>query len=523
MMNKKRIGEYLKKLRTKKKKNDGKSFTQYDLANVFMSKYNSEISINAIAEWEKGSSLPTPENLEILAEIYNRTIDEILDAEDKDIVDYKERYFICDENWGMKFDGKTNLYQIRNEQIKLITGRFKEFVLTRIDRDFTANEEDEFRFLFNHFYLLSEYAKNKSKLEINDNYLIFKDAISELLVEIRNMKNDEQYWELQKLYSERNIIMFTFRLDVHELQFVKILQDRFKDIEDWQKDMLLAMFQNIEPFDENPSGYGAEFLKRYEENKGEYNLEKIRKSEIKELIKRGACINKCFLSIKKGYNENKRIIDRLEELYNQCLKPLEVQVLDGENDGKAKTYKIDNNSKNRFLKDYYFNLKIQLNGNDNSDHSYDDIDDIYNWFINNDGISDDIYLKIAEKEKVDTNREKKYWMADLKVRSQIDHWFYEFKEKERKIEEGLKEISKFKEMLESGDKEYIIHKYDIIGGNDEASIRDYIEYWKTELDYAEFLKGRDKKITSELLDEIDNLSMSEIKEKYFKMEVIENE
>ena len=43
MMNKKRIGEYLKKLRTQKKRNDGKSFTQYDLANVFMSEYNSEI------------------------------------------------------------------------------------------------------------------------------------------------------------------------------------------------------------------------------------------------------------------------------------------------------------------------------------------------------------------------------------------------------------------------------------------------------------------------------------------------
>lgn len=523
MMNKKRIGEYLKKLRTQKKRKDGKSFTQYDLANEFMNEYNSEISINAIAEWESGNSLPNPKNLEILAEIYNKSIDEILDAEDKNSINYEDIYFLCDSNWGMRFDEKDNLYQIRNEQIKLITKRFKELVLIRIDRDFTANEEDEFRFLFNHFYLLSEYAKNNSKLQINDNYLILKDAILELLVEIRNMKKDEQYWELQKLYSERNMLMFTFRLDVHELQFVPILQERFKDIEDWQKDMLLAMFQNIEPYDENPSRYGAELLKRYEENNGEYNLEKIRKSEIKELIKHGACINKCFLSIKKGYNEIRRIIDRLEELYNQCLKPLEVQVPDEENDGKAKTYKIDNNSKNRFLRDYYFSLKIQLNGYGNLDHSYDDIDDIYNWFINNDEISDDIYLKIAEREKVDTNREKKYWMADLKVRSQIDHWFYEFKEKERKIEEGLKEISKLKKRLKSGDKEYIIHKYDIIGGNDEASIRDYIEYWKTELDYAEFLKGRDKKITSELLNEIDNLSMSEIKEKYFKMEVIENE
>ena len=317
MMNKKRIGEYLKKLRIQKKRNDGKSFTQYDLANEFMNEYDCEISINAIAEWESGNSLPNPENLEILAEIYNKSIDEILDAEDKNSINYEDIYFLCDSNWGMRFDKKDNLYQIRNEQIKLITKKFKELMLIRIDRDFTANEEEEFKFLFNHFYLLSEYAKNNSKLEINDNYLIFKDAISELLVEIRNMKKDEQYWELQKLYSERNMLMFTFRLDVNELQFVPILQERFKDIEDWQKDMLLAMFQNIEPYDENPSGYGAEFLKRYEENNGEYNLEKISKSEIKDLIKRGSWINKCFLSIKKGYNENKRIIDRLEELYNQ--------------------------------------------------------------------------------------------------------------------------------------------------------------------------------------------------------------
>lgn len=523
-MNKKRIGEYLKKLRTQKKRKDGKSFSQYDLVNEFMSdEYNCEISINAIAEWESGNSLPNPNNLEILAKIYNKTIDEILDAEDKKNINYEDIYFLCDKNWGMRLDKKDNLYQIRNEQIKLITKRFKELVLIRIDRNFTANEEEEFRFLFNHFYLLSEYAKTNSELEINDNYLIFKDAISELLVEIRNMKKDEQYWELQKLYSERDILMFTFRLDVHELQFVPILQDRFKDIENWQKDMLLAMFQNINPYDGNPSGYGAEVLKRYEENNGEYNLEKIRKSQIKELINRGACINKCFLSIKKGYNETKRIIDRLEELYNQCLKPLEVQVADEENDGKAKTYKIENNSKNRFLKDYYFSLRTQLNGYGDSEHSYDDINDIYNWFINNDEISDDIYLKIAVREKVDIDREKKYWVADLKVRSQIDHWFYEFKGKERKIEEGLKEISKLKKMLESGDKEYIIHKYNIIGGNDESSIRNHIEDWKAKLDYAEFLKGRNKKLTRELLNEIDNLSMNEIREKYFKMDVSENE
>ena len=35
MMNKKRIGLYLKQLRSQKKRKDGKSFSQYDLAEEF--------------------------------------------------------------------------------------------------------------------------------------------------------------------------------------------------------------------------------------------------------------------------------------------------------------------------------------------------------------------------------------------------------------------------------------------------------------------------------------------------------
>ena len=94
MVNKKRIGEYLKNLRLQKIKSDGKKFTQNDLANELISNYNCDISINAIGEWEKGNSLPSPENLEKLAEIYNKTVDEILDAADKNTKNYDDIYFL---------------------------------------------------------------------------------------------------------------------------------------------------------------------------------------------------------------------------------------------------------------------------------------------------------------------------------------------------------------------------------------------------------------------------------------------
>lgn len=521
MMNKKRIGLYLKQLRSQKKRKDGKSFSQYDLAEEFSINYDCEISINAIAEWEAGNTIPSPDNLEILSEIYDRSIDEILDGEDQDKTDYKEKYIIYDDNWGMKFDQKTNLYQIRNEQIKLITSRFKELLLIRIDRYFSKSEENEFKFLFNNFYLLSDYARDYSELNVNDQYLIFKDTINELLVEIRNMTPEEKWWEIQKLYSEKEVLWFSFWRDVCDLKQVDILKERFSLFDDWQKDMLLAMFQNIEPYDPDPAKYGSFHYKRYEDEHGEYNHEELFKSKIVELIKNGACLNKCFFNIKRGYYEKKRIIDRLEELYNLCLKPIEIHM--SQDDGTVKSYKIENNIKNRFLNNYYFSLQHSLKGFVHDENPYSDIDEIFEWFINSKEISEDIYLDIAKREKIDINQEKKYWLADVKHRSLIDKYFYEFKAKEKSIEDGLKEIEDLKTKLSAGEIEYSIHKTELIGGHDESSIRDYIEFWKSKLTYSEYLKGRDKEATKMLLKEIEGLSIQEIREKYFMVEVFEDE
>ncbi len=519
MVNKKRIGEYLKNLRLQKIKSDGKRFTQNDLASELISNYNCDISINAIAGWEKGNSLPSPENLKNLAEIYNKTVDEILDAADKSTKNYVDIYFLSKPNMGFETITKNdNIFQIANEQIKLITQRFKELVLIRIDRYFTMNEEAEFRFLFEHFYLASNYAYEISQLNVSNDYLIFKYAMQKTFVKIKNLKKEEQYWELQKLYSEQNKIWFTFWANVSDLEQIPIIQERFENIEDWQKDMLLAMFQTIEPYSYDPSRFGSKLYQEYEENNGEYNKEKIYKSMIKELINRGACINQYFLSAKKSDPETKRIIDRLEELYNLCLKPIEIQTMVN---GKIKTFKIENNVKNRFLKDCYYTLRNQINGFNKTDNEHSNIDDIYNLFKNNEQIPEEIYLKIAKQYNIDTNKKRKYWMVDVQWESHIDDYFYKFKEKEKQIELGLEEIKKLKKKLENGEKTYIVHKYQICGGNDEETIRDWIEYWKKDLNYSEFLEERNKELTNELLNEIDDLSIDEIRNKYFKMEVIE--
>lgn len=245
------------------------------------------------------------------------------------------------------------------------------------------------------------------------------------------------------------------------------------------------------------------------------------KSEMKELITHGASINKYFFNVKKGYYETHRIIDRLEELYNLCLKPIEVHLVDEE--GKINAYKIENNAKNRFLNKYYFSLRGCLKGY-GCGNDYSDIDEIYKWFNTHDEVPEEYYLEEAKKHNIDINQDKKYWMADVKrLDSSLEKCLNEYKAIEKSIAEGLIEIDKLKEMLQSGEKEYKIHKYEIIGGTDEESIRDYIEFWKSKIDYNEYLKGRDRDLTKELLSDLDKLSLEEIKGKYFEMEVIEDE
>ena len=202
MLNKNKIGNYLRELRKNKVNSKGKPYTQNDLSDEFLNKFNILISINAIAEWENGKTLPTYENLEILSKIYSKSIDEIIEGEDLKEVNFKEEYFLYNDDWYSKVKKDDNPYQMRNNQILKITRKFKELIKIRISRDFTSNEEKEFNFLFNHFHSITEYCENYSKSQFKDDLLIFNDALKHLLVEIRNMSFC-LYYEKRKKYDKR--------------------------------------------------------------------------------------------------------------------------------------------------------------------------------------------------------------------------------------------------------------------------------------------------------------------------------
>ena len=140
-----------------------------------------------------------------------------------------------------------------------------------------------------------------------------------------------------------------------------------------------------------------------------------------------------------------------------------------------------------------------------------------------DEISEEIYFSIAKKAMINTEQEKKYWISDVENYSHITKILEDFKEKEKSIEEGLKEIKLLEKKLAKGEKEYSIMKEEVIGGHDESSIREYVVLWKSKLNYQEFKDSRDKETTKKLLEEIDNISLEEIKSKYFMMEVCEDE
>ena len=530
-MDKIKIGNYLKELRKKKRRVDGKPFTQADLSNALASA-GLDVSINGINEWESGKSLPSPEKLDFLSKIYNKTIDEILEGEDSNDIDYGKVYFIYNNDWFNTVVDKDKIFPINQEQKLKIYNRFRELSKIIINRPLSSNEEKEYRFLFEHFYTLTEYHNNYCKINANNSFLRLMDLINQMRIEVRNMTDDEKYWEVQKLYEEidDNNYRFSHWRNINDLILndekypnVIYIKNRFDALDNWQKDMFLAMFQNLEGYDRTPDEWGSEHLKRYEEENGEYNHENIIKDEMRYLIKHGACYNKCFLNCYQKKIKKRRIIDRLEELYNTCLKPIKIAVQNHET-GKWETVKIENTIKNRFINNYYFSLSNLLKYKKNINSSYSDLQQTFDYFISHDEIDDNTRMTIAQSEHINTNREKKYWMADYKQRfGYMENSYNEFKNKEKEIEVGLKEIKNLEELLKSGEKEYSYEVLEMLGGTDEKSIREWIVYWKSKWDYSEYLRTRDLKKTKELLLDLDKLSLAEIKEKYFKMEVIDNE
>ena len=505
-MDKKKIGNFIKELRKEKK------LSQEDLADLFLD-VNIIVSSKAISDWENGKTIPEIEKIRELANIFEITIDELLDGERISQIDLKKEYFICNKNWYIDYP-QNKLYQMNQEQVVKIKNKFNELLNIRINNDFTISEEKEFKFLFNNFYQLSDYCIDNYKINVNDNYLLFKYGIDNILNDNKNLSNEEKIWEIKKLIVPNNDITFKIYnlIDFKNNIYIK---NAFNNLEFCEKDMVLSSFQKFDFINHDYTKWGSKNLKKHEEEIGEdYNKEKEEKEVIKFLIKNGACINKQYLNIIEKTKIQKRIIDKLEEIYNRCFKPLNARVFI---DNTLKDITVENTKKNRFIIKYYGMMHFVLNYS---------IDELYDLVINNEKIPNYIIIEIAKIYNINTNQDMKYILSDLNINGYFNSFekaFIDYKKEEKEIENDLCEFNFLLEKLKNNEKYYYCFDDEEVGVKTFNEIYEWYYYWNTLVSKQEICDLRMVDETKELLKNIDNLSLKEIRDKYFKMEVYEDE
>lgn len=505
-MDKKKIGNFIKELRKEKK------LSQEDLADLFLD-VNIIVSSKAISDWENGKTIPEIEKIRELANMFEITIDELLDGERISQIDLKKEYFICNKNWYIDYP-QNKLYQMNQEQVVKIKNKFNELLNIRINNEFTISEEKEFKFLFNNFYQLSDYCIDNYKINVNDNYLLFKYGIDNILNDNKNLSNEEKIWEIRKLIVPNDEIIFN-RYNLIDFKNNIYLKKAFNNLEFWEKDMVLSSFQKFDFINHDYTKWGSKNLKKHEEKIGEdYNKEKEEKEVIKFLIKNGACINKQYLNIIERTKIQKRIIDKLEEIYNRCFKLLNARVFI---DNTLKDITVENTKKNRFIIKYYGMMHFVLNYS---------IDELYDLVINNEEIPNDIIIEIAKKYNINTNQDMKYILSDLNINGyfiSFEKAFKDYKKEEKEIENDLCEFNFLLEKLKNNEKYYYCFDDEEVGVKTFNEIYEWYYYWNTLVSKQEICDLRMVDETKELLKNIDDLSLKEIREKYFKMEVYEDE
>lgn len=505
-MDKKKIGNFIKELRKEKK------LSQETLADLFLD-VNIIVSCKAISDWENGKTIPEIEKIRELANIFEITIDELLDGERISQIDLKKEYFICNKNWYIDYP-QNKLYQMNQEQVVKIKNKFNELLNIRINNEFTISEEKEFKFLFNNFYQLSDYCINQYKINVNDNYLLFKYGINNILNDNKDLSNEDKIWEIRKLIVPNDEITFN-RYNLIDFKNNIYLKKAFNNLEFWEKDMVLSSFQKFDFNNFDYSKYGSKNLKRHENEIGEdYDKEKEEKEIIKFLINNGACINKQYLNFVERIKIQKRIIDKLEEIYNRCFKPLNARVFI---DNSLKDITVKNTKKNRFIIKYYGMMHVVLNYS---------VDELYDLVINNEKIPNDIIIEIAKNYNINTNQDMKYILSDLNVNGyflSFEKEFIEYKKEEKEIENDLCEFNSLLEKLKNNEKYYYCFDDEEVGVKTTNEIYGWYYCWNCDVSKKEIYKLRMVDETKELLKNIDNLSLKEIRDKYFKMEVYENE
>lgn len=518
MINAKKIGKFLKELRLEK------DWTQEKLREILEDKEAAaaQLDVKSISDWENGKCITNIDILSALAKIYNVTIEEILEGAKTKNIDLENEYFLYDDKWFNRFPitpGTNIEYDAGQKQIIKIIKRFDKLLRIRVKRTFTINEQKEFKFLFTHFYSL--FTQDNKKNNNENGYMELNRLIIRKLKETSNMSEEERLWSIKNLFQPKEKIKIKNWEISEELQFGNNnIKDRFKLLDFWEKDRLLSMFQNNDYEFRPIENLGSKYLEYFEKRLNEpYDKENYNKEIIKFLIENGACINKKYLNYNKKIIKKKKIIDRIEELYLECYAPLTILVLSN-NREDIYEYEVENNKKNRFIKNGLFHLIcIFLNVEQlDLDELFKKIDKI----LKDEDYQKEVVIKLSKQKGIDTNREYKYVLSDFK--NNFSYYIESIKvflQKENEIVSHKQELKKLERELLDGNEYFNDFEINEVGGKDFDEKIQFCLGINNKSTRKEILNARLLEDTKNLLNEIDNLSLSEIRNKYFPKEVIE--
>ena len=330
-MDKKKIGQFLKQLRQEK------GLSQEGLLEDFSSfvRVNGDaVSIATISKWERGESFPDIGNVQDLALYFDVTVDEIFNGERENSVKFEDKYFICNSNWGMKYNPKqVNLYEMRNRQELEIEETFNALLRKMIDNTLTPSQEKEFDFLCAHFYDIKEdISIDEVKFQIRkQSALMHKSTL------------EEKLWEAYKFFSYSKKLKFYYDVCDAVLPNGSIIVERIKRIPDVEKDILLAFLQKNNFYDPHGESSKEQFYRVYGI---EYDIENLTKNMMKVLIENGACLNDSLLGHMEIWKMNRSIVNALEYLYEQYKRPILISTFEN---GINEYYLVENTEKNRKL------------------------------------------------------------------------------------------------------------------------------------------------------------------------------
>ena len=104
-----------------------------------------------ISKWERGQALPNIDDLKRLGDYFAVSVDEILNGTRNKEEDLEQKFFIYNNDWMSNYKAD-DLYNIRENQELLIETRFKDLLKKMVGDGLSFSEDKEFDFIVTHFY-----------------------------------------------------------------------------------------------------------------------------------------------------------------------------------------------------------------------------------------------------------------------------------------------------------------------------------------------------------------------------------